>query len=332
VRGREAVTSRRRVMIRTSHLNGRSLPLVVEPGGIDEPTAESIFDLCSSHREALRARLLECGALLLRGFPPLGAEGFARFVREFSGREPLDYVGGASPRVKLGGGVYTSTEYPSRYALSLHNELSYTYRWPAHLYFYCETPPREGGETPLGDSRSILRGMDAEVVGRFKTKGVRYVRNLAGAAGTGYSWQEAFETEDRAAVEAYCRAGSIEMEWKGDDGLRLCEVRPATTRHPATGAEVWFNQAEAFHPSALDAEDYEALTSAAGEEGLRLNASYGDGSPLEPESLAHVRAVTRREAAPVPWRAGDLLILDNLLTCHGRMPFKGARRILLAMT
>jgi alpha-ketoglutarate-dependent taurine dioxygenase len=318
--------------MRTSYLNGKSLLLVVEPGRGVRPAAETLSALCRARGDELRARLLECGALLLRGFRPAGAAGFARFVREFSGREPLDYVGGASPRVKLGGGLYTSTEYPSRYSLSLHNELSYTYRWPAHLYFYCETAPAEGGETPLGDSRSILARLDGEVVGRFKRKGVKYVRNLGGAAGTGYSWQEAFETEEVSEVEAYCRAGGVRAEWRADGGLRLTEVRPATARHPSTGEEVWFNQAEGFHPSALDAEDYEAQTAAAGEEGLRLNAFHGDGSPLDPASLAHIRAVARAEMVLVPWQAGDILILDNLLACHGRMPFKGPRRILLAMT
>jgi alpha-ketoglutarate-dependent taurine dioxygenase len=34
---------------------------------------------------------------------------------------------------------------------------------------------------------------------------------------------------------------------------------------------------------------------------------------------------------PVPWQAGDILVVDNMLACHGRMPFSGPRKILLAM-
>jgi hypothetical protein len=37
-------------------------------------------------------------------------------------------------------------------------------------------------------------------------------------------------------------------------------------------------------------------------------------------------------AQTVAWRAGDVLILDNLLAAHGRMPFTGKRKVLLAMT
>lgn len=320
--------------MKTSFLNHRKLPLVVE---IDEGHGSNsrpgeIINLCLEHREFLHRQLLEWGALLVRGCPALAAADFARFVREFSGKSLIDYVGGASPRVKLGDGVYTSTEYPQNYTLSLHNELSYTYRWPDHLYFCCVTPSGQGGETALGDSRAILKGVNEEVVREFKSKGIMYVRNLHGGAGSGYSWQEAFETDDRRVIEEHCRAGGVRFKWRNDGRLTLTEVRPATASHPLTGEEVWFNQADGFHPSGMDREAYEMLISVMKEEEFRLNSYYGDGTPLDLTSLNHAREVMREEMTLVPWRAGDILILDNLLTAHGRMPFTGARRILLAMT
>lgn len=320
--------------MKTTFLNRKKLPVVIE---FDEAAArgsasDAVIDLCLRHKEFLRNQLLERGALLLRGCPALAAADFARFVREFSGRSLIDYVGGASPRVKLGEGVYTSTEYPGNFMLSLHNELSYTYRWPEHLFFHCVTASGEGGETSLGDSRAILRRMDQEVVRAFKRTGISYVRNLHGGAGTGYSWQEAFETDDKRLIEEHCRAGGVDFKWNDDGGLTLSEVRPATALHPVTGEEVWFNQADGFHPSALDRETYELLISTMKEEEFRLNSYYGDGTPLDLSALNHAREVMRSERVLVPWRAGDILILDNLLTAHGRMPYMGSRRILLAMT
>jgi len=317
--------------------DGKTLPLIVEPdddvAGASESSAEAFALSCVEEGDWLREKLLECGALLLRGLPAATIESFARFVRLFGGREPLDYVGGASPRVKLGGGVYTSTEYPEHYSLTLHNELSYTYRWPAHLFFCCVTAPTAGGgETPIADSRALLRRLDPAVVSLFKSKKIEYERNLSGDASSRYSWQAAFETTDGAAVEEYCREGGVSFRWGDDGGLRLREVRPATVAHPATGEEVWFNQADGFHPSALDAETYRSIVSTAGEEGLRLNARFGDGSAIERAALDHVREAARAEMVLVPWRAGDVLVLDNLLTAHGRMPFTGPRKILLAMT
>jgi hypothetical protein len=256
----------------------------------------------------------------------------ARFVSEFAGGELLDYAGGASPRVALGRGVYTSTEYPEHYTLSLHNEMSYTYRWPALLFFHCALAPARGGETPVADSRRLLNSIDAEVVERFRRAGVRYERNLAGDASSVYSWQAAFETDDRRIVEDYCRRGGVSFSWKEDGGLRLVEVRPATAAHPETREEVWFNQADGFHPSGMDGETYRALVAALGEDNLRLNARFGDGTPIDAPTLECVRAAARAEMSLVPWQAGDILVLDNMLAAHGRMPFAGPRRILLAMT
>lgn len=307
---------------------------MVEPAGGPRPggSAEALLSVCEERRGTLTETLLTAGALLFRGFGALDAAGFARFVRAFSGREPLDYVGGASPRVKLGGGVYTSTEYPRHYTLSLHNELSYTYHWPERLYFYCATPAPAGGETPLADSRALLEKIDPAVVALFREKGVRYERRLHGGAGVGLSWRDAFETDERAAVEEYCRRGNVGFGWTGDGGLWTSQTRPATHVHPLTGEEVWFNQADGFHVSGMHPETYRAYISTMREDEFPLGASHGDGSPLDPAALRHVREVLAAEASLFPWREGDVLVLDNVLTAHGRMPFSGPRKILLAMT
>jgi hypothetical protein len=33
-----------------------------------------------------------------------------------------------------------------------------------------------------------------------------------------------------------------------------------------------------------------------------------------------------------PWQAGDIMVINNVLMAHGREPFTGRRRILVAMT
>jgi alpha-ketoglutarate-dependent taurine dioxygenase len=323
-------------MLRTRLPPGKTLPLIVEAGVGARgggPVSDPVANLWLERRDELREKLLLHGALLLRGGRVLRPAELARFVREFSGSPLLDYAGGVSPRVALGERVYTSTEYPEHYALSLHNEMSYTYRWPSRLFFHCVVAPAGGGgETPVADSRRLLGAIDAGVVERFRRAGVRYERNLAGDPASAYSWQAAFETEDRRAVEDYCRGGGVSFRWEGDGGLRLSEVRPATAAHPETGEEVWFNQADGFHPSGMGEETYRALVSDIGEDNMRLNARFGDGSPVDPAMLDCVRAAMREEMALAPWQAGDILVLDNVLAAHGRMPFTGPRKIILAMT
>jgi alpha-ketoglutarate-dependent taurine dioxygenase len=258
---------------------------------------------------------------------------FDRFVRR-AGGAPLDYVDGTTPRKKLADGVYTSTEFPARYPISMHNELSYSERWPARLFFACAVASETGGETPLADSRAILRSLDPAVADEFRRRQVRYIRNLHGGRGFGLSWQTAFETQDRERVEEILRGANGTHEWTDQGGLRLSHVRPAVAAHPTTGEAVWFNQAEQFHPSAQAREVYQSMMAIykGREDLLPQNACFGDGAPFDAEMLDEVRRTYERERVLFPWQVGDLVMIDNVLACHGRMPYTGARKILAAMT
>lgn len=319
-------------MIRTSFLNEKKLPFVIEPENPNLGNLNLLKDLSHNRADFIKENLLKCGAVLLRGYKIFTNKILQDFVRTFSEKKLWNYVGGASPRREIGGRVYTSTEYPPHLTLGLHNELSYTENYPSHLYFCCDTPAATGGATTLGDSRRILQRINLEIVAEFKQKGVMYVRNLHSGAGSGYSWQDAFETEDKTIVEDYCRRAKIDFEWQENDFLSLRQVRSAVAVHPTTGEEVWFNQATGFHPSELDRETYRELISFMPEDQFRLNSYFGDGSPFDPDALNHIRAVLREETVPVRWQKGDVLLLDNILTAHGRASFSGNRKILLAMT
>jgi alpha-ketoglutarate-dependent taurine dioxygenase len=306
-------------------INSHRAPLVIEPA---PASYDSLIETVFGNRDFFREKLLAHGVLLFRGYRVDTVTKFERFVRLFSARPLFNYAGGVSPRIALGEGVYTSTEYPAELTLSLHNELSYADHFPSHLYFCCLTAPETGGETIIGDSRRILRKIDPEIADLFRRKQICYIRNLHAEKGTGYSWQEAFETDCPLVVENHCRRIGAEHEWRPGGALRLKQIRPATLTHPVTGEEVWFNQADGFHPSNLDEETRLAFD----EDELRLNCRFGDGSPIDAEILGHVREVLAGEMIPHKWQEGDILVLDNILAAHGRLPFSGPRRISLAMT
>lgn len=311
----------------------QTLPLLVEAPPGDGAGPEALLRFYEENVDWIESRLLQRGAVLFRGFGIDQQEILRRTVLLLPGNL-LDYVDGNSPRTKLTSGVYTSTEYPPEFFISMHNELSYSERWPARLFFCCATAPAEGGETPLADSRAILRNMSPEVVDAFTRKGVKYLRNLHGGRGYGPSWQKTFETQDRAVVEEFCRSSGMQFEWTPEGGIRLWHVRPAVAVHPRTGEAVWFNQADQFHPSTHPPKVYESLKALyKGKEAqMPQNATFGDDTPIEDWMLEEVRATTQREIRLLPWRQGDLLMVDNMLVCHGRMPFKGPRKILVSMT
>jgi hypothetical protein len=38
------------------------------------------------------------------------------------------------------------------------------------------------------------------------------------------------------------------------------------------------------------------------------------------------------ETVREPWRNGDVMLIDNMAVSHGRDPYRGSRRVLVAMT
>jgi hypothetical protein len=324
---RQAIRVEPARLVRTEPLQpGEALPLLVQP-------ALEKVDLTGWARRNLpriETALLQHGALLFRGFNIDSAAAFTQFARTVTPRL-MDYIEGASPRLPVSDKVYTSTEYPAAYAIAMHNELSYSHTWPGKLLFCCLQAALQGGETPLADSRKVFALLAPEIIARFRHKGVKYVRNFHGGQGSGQSWQTVFATTDTAVVEAYCRNNGIEWRWKADGGLWISQVRPAYVRHPQTGELVWFNQAHQWHLSNLAPEVAQALGAMLPEDELPMQASYGDGTALEPAVLEAIRAAYQQVTVTFPWQAGDVLLLDNMLTAHGRQPFVGPRTVLVAM-
>jgi alpha-ketoglutarate-dependent taurine dioxygenase len=245
----------------------------------------------------------------------------------------LNYIVGNSPRTKVSDKVYTSTEYPPSETIPLHNELSYLHQWPSKLFFFCLVPPGSRGETPIADSRRILAALDPETRRKFEKKGLQYIQNLHGGnQRLGKSWQAAFESEDKSVVEQVCSEKRIDFEWKADGGLRLVHNRQAVAVHPVTKEAVWFSQADLWHPSRFPPATRRVLMSMFQPKDMPNYVRFGDGSEISDEDFARVSEAYEAETVVFPWQVCDVLMLDNMLVAHGRSPFSGPRKILVAMS
>merc|ERR1712087_58056 len=232
----------------------------------------------------------------------------------------------------------TSTEYSANHDMAVHNEMSYNPHPPSKIAFFCETPPAPGtGRTPIASSEEILRKLPADMVNRFKSTGLRYIVNASSKGkGPGVPWQTMYESSDPAEVDSVCRDMKVKTKWNEDGSLTTYRSASAVRNHPVSDVEVWFNHSHLFHPTDLPVSTQKALN--------RVHSTYekypkyclfDDGTEIPSQYLNEIRKVQKECSMSWDWQAGDLLLLDNYLMCHGRSSFDSKsqpkRRVLASM-
>ena len=114
------------------------------------------FEWMKENKLLLENQLIKYGGLLFRNFNLHSLSEFNRMVQILS-PDLLDYVYRSTPRTKLGGKIYTATEYPADRVIPLHNENAYSRSWPSKIFFFSAIVASEGGETPIADSRNVYK-------------------------------------------------------------------------------------------------------------------------------------------------------------------------------
>lgn len=330
--------------IKTKWITKEKLPLVIEPTdkAINFP---EFLRLLQEKNAFFREELLKNGALLFRNFPLTSADDFSDSIEALGLGKPLDYIGGDSPRNKIKGGVYTSTEAPPSIMIPLHNELSFIKNYPKHIYFYCHVAPEKKGETTLADARRVYHSMNEGVKQRLEHKQLKYVSHYYQKSPlmdlinkwqrSHKSWIEVLETSSKEEAERKCRENEFGFQWLKNNWLEISQVRPAFLTHPENNEKVWFNQAHLydFNPRLLGFWRYLGAQLVYMRKHMRLHeVFYADGSPIPRKDLYHILDVLQSNTIYFPWQKGDFLVLDNVLTMHGRATFTGKRKIFAAMT
>ena len=307
-----------------SVLQAPGKPPLLPLSGVDDPA-----DWAAAHRAALRAALLHHGALLVRGLGLRDAAGVGAVFRALAPGGLLPEQESFAPREDRGGGVYSSTKWPANQQMCLHHEMSYTLAFPGTMMFACLTAPDRGGATVTADSPTVLGALPPLLAQRFEREGWMLTRTYGDEIGA--DWTEAFGTTDRAAVERYCRGNGIEFAWQPDGGLRTRQRRSAIVRHPVTGQWCWFNQVAFLNRWTLADEVREYLVEVYGEDGLPFDTRFGGGDPIGKDVVDLLNGINEAHTAREAWQPGDLMLVDNVRTAHGREAYAGEREVLVGM-
>lgn len=284
-----------------------------------------VFEWLSQNKGIIRKELLEYGAILFRGFPFNTVEEFNKAYKIICG-DPIEYKFRTSPREEVSSKIYTSTSHPPDQVIHMHTENSYSGIWNSLIAFYCSIPPGTGGETPIADERKLISIVKKDYIEKFRKKGIMYVRNTL--PGIGLDWKTIYQTSDKAVVEGFLKKNQMNYEWVSEDHLRTSWILPAFRKHPVSGELLWFNHMFFGHKTLYDPMVLDFI----GEENLPFSTFYGDGEPIEDEVINDFKKAYEQCKIEFNWEKGDLLVLENMMYSHGRNPFEGERKILVAMS
>lgn len=306
---------------------GKPFPLVFECR-TPEAGLDAVAAWVAGRAGELLAEAAAHGAVLFRGFPLATAEDFDAFVAAFA-LPNFPYVESLSNAVRVNRTprVFTANEAPPTVAIYLHHELAQTPAYPTHLFFFCEHPAETGGATPLCRSDVVWDRLAARCPAFARdcaAKGLRYSTVMPAAAdpgsGMGRSWQSTLRAATRAEAEARLRALGYSWEWRPDGSLRATSPVLPAVKTLADGRTVFFNQLIAASQGWKDARNDPSNA-----------VTFGDGSPLDRDAARVAAELADELAFDLPWRRGDVALVDNFVTMHGRRPFTGTRKVLASL-
>ncbi|EEC48375.1 predicted protein [Phaeodactylum tricornutum CCAP 1055/1] len=337
----------------------KPFPLVITPRW--ESSLSFLTTWMEANRAWLDERLLQYGAVLIRGFEIDSGADMQKAMRSFQPKLNNTYRG-TSPRNLIPGTeyIFSAAEVPVNYPIAQHLEMSFLPAPPKQLFFGCLQPSQStGGETALADFRKVYQDLPCDLRQKLLEKGVRYTRThyKQGARFTYdvasmLSWSELFGTSDKATVERMCAAEGTPVQWTGDDTFVSITQASPYQLHPVTKEPVWFNHIQVFHWTTFTAElwfswkrtrDWRLLIHCFfvtcfclikyGMLGHRmsLHSTFGDGEEISVAEMNKIRHAIHRNMVFSRWEKGDVMLIDNFSTSHGRQPtYDKGRKIVVA--
>ena len=254
------------------------------------------------HQDLL-TRLGQDGALLLRNFN-WDVEEFCQLCERFP-QKFMSYRAGAYQREKFAGKSNLLTVNQGKMPISLHGEMHYKRRKPDFIWFYCETAPIRGGETLVADGKKIFKGLSKSTQQLLRQKPIIYWRSFSPAF-----WPKVFGTQRQWLVRGFCRIEGMKAHFDSDGYLTTQYQSYAVSKQPDGDFSFINNLLVIVHDSPKLPKAYLDMCTS--------RVAFGDGTELPEGLIQEIQGVCGEVTFPIEWSRGDVCVIDNRRTMHGR--------------
>lgn len=241
------------------------------------------------------------GVILFRGFE-LDEAVFPAFVTRFSSQFLRDEYGNS--RVPDPNGGFVQGVTLGSKPIELHCENAVSAERPDIIWFYCTAPALAGGETTFCDGVEIWERMSVEARRLFHSRRVKYAVTVP---------REVYLNREQNVV---LRVGRLKFagttyRFNDDESLTVEYVVSAVNKIRYGERLAFANGVTGPYPS--------------------YRTTFEDGSPIPPAVMQEIRQLHQQLTENIPWRAGDLAMIDNSRFLHGRRAFSDRQRRISTM-
>ena len=322
-----------------------ALPMIEPAAGVAAgDLAAERADLAARRPELLRL-LAAHGALHFTGYQLMQtAAGYHEFY-DILGLDPcLDPIHSvaARPVSSAEHKIYEAVNKPSRsnYVVGMHNEMVGT-QAPRYAGFVCFKPAEKGGEFWTVGGNDLFHELSTPLLEKMQRKKVIFsvvefpmgflgrldplaVENFFKPAIKGLM---TFLVGFKVDFDVFFRF--VDEGYDGEPALQgYASPQPAVIRDPVSDLPVVFCNLHSHSKFLRDDRQKklgELQKTTGASQANKTDVSYGDDSPFTPEELLEVDRATMKCLKPVPMKKGDVVLLDNYRTMHGRGTFEGSR-------
>ncbi|MDG0971309.1 MAG: TauD/TfdA family dioxygenase [Porticoccaceae bacterium] len=316
-------------MLADLEFNNDHFPTIIENDGSIE-TLQQAQIWVRENRKVLKQELACTGALLLRGFPVTDAVSYDAFFSAF-GYDNFTYEESLSNAVRINytDQVFSANEAPKDVEIFLHSEMAQTPIFPNIISLFCETTAITGGATILCRSDIVYQKVVAaepQLTEKLAKWGIKYTNRMPSTdnseSAQGRGWQSTLSVKTRDQAEQKLHGLGYKWQWHADESLSAQTRALPAIKFIDNHRQVFFNQIIAA---------YEGWQGVKNDPSLGL--CFGDDSPIPKHFLETICAIASETAYDLVWQDGDVAIVDNHLSMHGRRPYGGdrVRRVLVTL-